>query len=75
MPNLKTDRPIGLAGVAIGLNVRRLMYQSLIWRPTLGDETRRLGSSFDAEDLEGLADALVDRVGRNAKLGGNLFGR
>jgi hypothetical protein len=38
------------------------MYQSLIWLGILSDDPRRLRATFDAEDLERLANALVDRV-------------
>ena len=51
------------------------MYQPLIWPAVLGDDARRLGAPLDAEDLERQADALVDRMRRNAELGGNLLGR
>ena len=49
------------------------MYQSLIWSLHLRDHARRLGASLDAEDLQGAADPLVDRVGRNTQFHGNLF--
>ena len=44
------------------LNVRRLMYQSLIWFAALGDDARRLRAPTDAERMQRLANALVDRV-------------
>ena len=57
-----TDRGFWVAGSLVRLNVRRLMYQSLIWSAVLRDEARRLGAALDAEDLERLADALIDGV-------------
>ena len=49
------------------------MYQSLIWAVHLGDHARGLRTTLDAEDMEGAADALVDRMRRNAELDGDLF--
>jgi len=46
----------------LALNVRRLMYQSLIWPAVLGNEARRLAAALDAQDMERAANALVDRV-------------
>jgi hypothetical protein len=47
------------------------MYQALIWRCAgarrAGNHARRLSAPLDAEDLERLADALVDGVGRNSQ--------
>jgi hypothetical protein len=74
VPNLITDRGFWLAFDAVALNVRRLIHQSLIWPGVVGDDASRLSSAFDAEDGKGLADALVDRVGRDAKLGGDFLG-
>jgi hypothetical protein len=58
----------------VGGNVRRLMYQSLIFVVILLDDARRLRPALDREDVERLADALVDGVRRNPELGGDLFG-
>jgi hypothetical protein len=69
-----TDRGLWVAALLVGGNVRRLMYQSLIWPAVLGDDPRRLGAPLDAEDLKGLANALVDGVVRDAQFGGDLFG-
>ena len=68
-----TDRGFRVAAIVVRLNVRRLMYQSLIWAPVLGDDARGLGPPFDAEGLESLADALVDGMRRNIELAGDLF--
>jgi hypothetical protein len=57
----------------VALNVRRLMYQSLIWATVLGNEARRLAAALDAKDMKRAADALVDRVRRNAKFSRDLF--
>jgi hypothetical protein len=45
------------------------MYQSLIWAGISGDDPGCLRPPIDAENLERLADALVDRVRRDAELG------
>jgi hypothetical protein len=54
------------------------MYQSLIWlsgdKGVLGDEPGGLAPPLDAEDSQGLADALVDGVRRNVELGGDFLG-
>jgi hypothetical protein len=68
-----TDRGFWVAGFAKTLNVRRLMYQSLIWPAVLRYEARGLGTAFNAEDLKRLADALIDRVRRDLELRGDLF--
>ena len=75
VPNLMTDRPFLVLGGKRGGNVRRLMYQSLIWTSLTGDETRGLAAALDAEDLERAPDALIDRMRRNSELGGDFFGR
>jgi hypothetical protein len=49
------------------------MYQSLIWVVHLGDHARGLRTALDAKDMERSADALVDRMRRNAELDGDLF--
>jgi hypothetical protein len=69
-----TDRGVGLAGLFVGGNVRRLMYQTLIWPAVLGYDARSLGAALNAEDMKCLPDALIDRVGRNSELGGNFLG-
>ena len=74
MPNLNAGRGLGLAGFGECLNVRRLMYQTLIWPAVLGDQARRLRAALDAKDLQRLADALVDGVRRNVELGGDFLG-
>jgi hypothetical protein len=51
------------------------MYQALIWPAMLSHEAGGLGTPFDAEDLERLADALVDGVRGNLQLGRNLLRR
>ena len=61
-------------GGRVCLNVRRLMYQPLICRAMAGDDPRRLAAPFDAEDLERLANALVDGVRRNAEFAGDFLG-
>jgi hypothetical protein len=63
VPNLIADRGFWVARGVLRLNVRRLMYQTLIWLRVLRDDARGLGSAVDAEDLQGLANPLVNRVG------------
>ena len=75
VPNLMTDRPHWLDGGRARLNIRRLMYQSLIWAAVLGDEARGLRSPFNREDVERAANALVDRVRRDVELGRNFLRR
>jgi hypothetical protein len=75
VPNLITDRGFWVTGFAKSLNVRRLMYQSLIWSAVLRDETSGLSTPLDAEDLKRLADALVDGVRRDIELGRDFLGR
>jgi hypothetical protein len=69
-----TDRGFWVAGMGGGLNVRRLMYQSLIWTSVLRDDARGLGAPFDTKDSKGLANALVDRVRRDVELGRDFLG-
>jgi hypothetical protein len=69
------DRGIGMARGTAALNVRRLMYQPLIWLAALRHEASGLGAALDAKDLEGLADSLVDRVRGDPELGRDLFRR
>jgi hypothetical protein len=61
VPNLKTDRTAGVPLGTAALNVRRLMYQSLIWRMALRYQACRLRAPFDAKRVQGAADALVDQ--------------
>ncbi|HJU76615.1 MAG TPA: hypothetical protein VJ597_01620 [Sphingomicrobium sp.] len=69
-----TDRGLWVAGRTWALNVRRLMYQSLIWPGISGNEPSRLGSALDSENMKRLANALVDRVRRDVELGRDLLG-
>jgi hypothetical protein len=68
-----TDRGFGVAGLEVGGNVRRLMYQSLIWPFHLRHDPGSLGTPLHAENGERLADALVDGVVRDAELGRDLL--
>jgi hypothetical protein len=69
------DRAFWLVPGAPDLNVRRLMYQSLIWAAVLPDDARRLVAPLDAEDVKRLADPLVYGVRRDVEGGGNFLGR
>jgi hypothetical protein len=74
VPNLKTDRTTGVAFGAAALNVRRLMYQTLICAMDLRDHARRLGTALDPEDMQGPAYALIDRMRRYAELDRDFLG-
>jgi hypothetical protein len=63
-----TDRGFWFAWDASGLNVRRLMYQSLIWHRVAGNCTGGLRTPLDAEYLERLTDSLVYSVRRDVEL-------
>ena len=67
VPNLKTDRPFRMSGSGVAYNVRRLMYQPLIWGVVGSDEAGGMLALPDAEDLKCLANSLVHGVGRNAE--------
>jgi hypothetical protein len=69
-----TDRAFWVAARAIALNVRRLMYQSLIWLGMLSDDPRCLCAALDPEDRQRLANPLVDGMWRDAELDGDLLG-
>jgi hypothetical protein len=68
VPNLSTDRGIWLAGLALGVNVRRLMYQTLIWALEVGHDAGCLVAPLNAKGGERLADPLVYRVRRDLQL-------
>jgi len=73
VPNLIADRAALVTRQACRLNVRRLMYQALIWLAVSRDETGRLSATRDSQDLQRLANALVDSVRRNSELDRDLF--
>jgi hypothetical protein len=75
VPNLKTDRPHWLPVRLHPLNVRRLMYQTLIWIAGLRDETGGLRPPVDPEDLESAADSLIDGMRRNSEADRDLLRR
>ncbi|MEO6225612.1 MAG: hypothetical protein ABIO80_07160 [Sphingomicrobium sp.] len=70
-----TDRGFWMTAGRAGLNVRWLMYQSLIRAAVFGDDPGGLRPPFDTKDLESLANALVDSVGGNIEPRRNLFGQ
>src|SRR4030095_14927270 len=74
VPNLKTDRTAGMAPESAALNVRRLMYQTLIWSLHLRDHARCLRTAIDAQHMQGAANALVDGVRGNAEFDGDFLG-
>jgi hypothetical protein len=74
VPNLKTDRICWVARGRAALNVRRLMYQSLIWAVYLRNHARGLRTALDTQDMERAADPLVDRMRGNPELDGDFLG-
>ena len=74
VPNLSSDRVPWFAGFAVALNVRRLMYQSLIWAGTLGNDARGLAAALHAKDVQRPPNALVHGVRRDVELARNLLG-
>jgi hypothetical protein len=75
VPNLIADRGVWVTVAARRLNVRRLMYQSLIWRPVLRDEARGLSAPFNPKDRKRLPNSLIDRMRGDMELGSNFLGR
>jgi len=69
-----TDRGSWVTLFGLGGNVRRLMYQPLIWPRILGNDPRCLRTALDTEDRQRLANSLVDGMGRNPELGGDFLG-
>ncbi len=60
VPNLMTDRAVLMRRIGSVVDVRRLMYQALIWLParqlavfgsTRGDHPRRLAAPLDPQNL------------------------
>ena len=75
VPNLNADRPCLVAGGGPLLNVRRLMYQPLIWFVLPGDEASGLCPALHSKNLKRAANALIHRVRRNAELACDFLGR
>jgi hypothetical protein len=75
VPNLKTDRIGWVARGRFALNVRRLMYQSLIWAVHPSYQSRSLRTSLDAQDVERTSDSLVNRMRGNPEFNGDFLGR
>jgi hypothetical protein len=69
VPNLKTDRLVRFGGKPIRVDVRRLMYQSLICADFIqaSDDPGRVPAPIDPEDANGAADPLIYGVWRNAQ--------
>jgi hypothetical protein len=74
VPNLNSDRGLWFAGFAVALNVRRLMYQSLIWAGALRNDACGLAAALYTEDMQRPPNALVYGVWRDIELARNLFG-
>ncbi len=63
VPNLIAARAALLAETRCRLNVRRLMYQPLIFAGVLRHQARGLASPLDTEDVQGAADPLIHCMG------------
>jgi hypothetical protein len=77
VPNLIANRTFLVTGQYGGVDVRRLMYQSLIcgivqWQ-SRGNHPGRLAATVDAQLFERAADSLVDGMRANAQPGGNFL--
>src|SRR5690348_4703140 len=69
------DRGVWLAAGEPAVDVRRLMYQSLIWLGKLRDDARGLLPAVHAKDAERLPDPLVHGVRGNVELGRDFLRR
>jgi hypothetical protein len=74
VPNLIADRAAFVAPGALRLNVRRLMYQPLIWLAVLRDDAGGMLPPRNAEHVQCLADTLIHGVRRDSELDRNLLG-
>jgi hypothetical protein len=75
VPNLLPDRGVWVAAGNAAVDVRRLMYQSLIWISVMRDDSSGVLAPAYAKDVQRLADALIDGVRRDLELGGDFLGR
>ncbi|HEX3117008.1 MAG TPA: hypothetical protein VHQ48_16185 [Bradyrhizobium sp.] len=69
-----TDRGLWVNRLGLAGNVRRLMYQSLIWVLVPRNDAGGMVAPIDPEDLQRLTDALVDGMRGNLELGRDLLG-
>jgi hypothetical protein len=74
VPNLIANRSFWVTSGTVRLNVRRLMYQTLIWPAELRDDARGLGAAVNTEDMKRLSNPLVDGVRRYPELCGDFLG-
>lgn len=63
-----TGRGLGVTGLILRVNVRRLMYQTLIWLAVLRDDPHSLRTAFDAQNVKHLPEPLIHSVRRNVEL-------
>ena len=68
VPNLMSDRGLWVTAGSLCLNVRRLMYQPLIWPTVLGYDARSLGAPPHTQCVKRLANTLIHGVRRNVEL-------
>jgi hypothetical protein len=77
VPNLIANRTLKVSGQHGGVDVRRLMYQSLICRIVLRQSRRNhpcsLAPAIDAQLIECAADSLVDGVRADSQPRGNFL--
>lgn len=74
VPNLMTDRPFLVIGERDSGNVRRLMYQPLIWPDAAGNKARGLAATLDSKHLQRATNALIDGMRRDSELGSDFLG-
>jgi hypothetical protein len=71
VPNLMTDRALWVSRSRTGVDVRRLMYQTLICFAVVlnrsGDDPGRFAAPVDAKLFKSASDALVNRVRADPK--------
>jgi hypothetical protein len=73
VPNLMTDRSACLLPGPWILNVRRLMYQSLIWVAETRDDASGLRAPLHAQRLKRAPYSLIDGVRRYVQLSRDLL--
>jgi hypothetical protein len=73
VPNLSADRAVFLSELSRRVDVRRLMYQTLIYgvigRNLIRYHSRGIASPLYTELVQGAANALIDRMGADPQFG------
>jgi hypothetical protein len=77
VPNLSADRAVFVSWLDVGVDVRRLMYQTLICRilgrDRVRDHARSLAAALDSELLQGTPDTLVNGMRTDSEADGDLL--